>query len=445
MLGQSRRHLLPLVCLTGVAVGAPVGCGDGGVPATLAGASQHFRLFVANDRTGVNVSDTLTALETNWSDTGTMLQMPDGQITYYLLATDAEVQRDCNLPEAAGCELNETVYTTQPVDQHELNHAYMVLATHHYPAGLLVEGLAEAVGCGYGGNPPPRFTNVPDWRTVVAYSNYGDVYDPGREFVRYLILTYGASSFVDYYAQAPATQDPGTFASNFAAYWGTDLDSVWSAMQTDQPVWGPPQVLPICPCSLPAWSASATPTTLGPSPANPYWTWPALDGDTAVWAGYVDAVSLSDCQRRTLDLSGFNLLFGQVTGSIYSLVDSAMLARGSFLSPTCAAAQPYPLPTALLSKIGPTSDIAIVVSRTPGTDLSVYLSFQTDGPVAINQKLGEGSVEACPTCDSTSGCQMLPRNPNSITLSGQFYLQWQSPGSGSSLPYTSVELDVTPN
>jgi hypothetical protein len=443
---QSRRHLLPLVWLAGVAVAASVGCDGDDVPATFVGESQHFRLFVATDLAGVDANDTLTALETNWSDTATMLQTPDGQINYYLLATVSEVQQDCNESDIDGCEGRQSVYTMKPVDQHELNHAYMELRTHnHRPAGLIIEGLAEAVGCGEGGNVAPKFTNVPDWRTVVAYSSYEQVYDPGRELVRYLILTQGAASFIDYYAQAPATTDPDTFASNFAAYWNTDLDSVWSAMQTDQPVWGPQYVLPICPCSLPAWTASATPTAIDQSATDPYWTSPALGGDTAVWAGYLGSFSLNDCQRRSLPESAFDLLFAQVTGSTYSPVDKDLLARGSFLSPTCAEAQPYPLPTALLSQIGSASEISLMVSRPPGTDLSVYLSFQPDGPVAINQLSGDGSVEVCPACGSTSGCQMLPRNPSSITLSGQFYLQWQSPGNGSSWPYTSVELLVTPN
>ena len=65
----------------------------------------------------------------------------------------------------------------------------------------LAEGIAEAIGCLHGGAPPPTFTNVADWKTVLASSPEGpiDVYGPGhrlcdgirrREFLKIGSLAY---------------------------------------------------------------------------------------------------------------------------------------------------------------------------------------------------------------------------------------------------------------
>ena len=126
----------------------------------------------------------------------------------------------------------------------------MAVRSAHQPAPVLVEGIAEAIGCDDGSSAPASFPLIVDWPAVIATTRRQDVYGPGRQLVRYLILHRGIEPFLRYYEQAPDTRNPQVFAANFAAFWSTDLDTVWADMQGDQPAWGPSEVLPLCPCSL---------------------------------------------------------------------------------------------------------------------------------------------------------------------------------------------------
>ncbi len=145
------------------------------------------------------------------------------------------------------------MYATERIDQHELNHGYMALRSAHQPAPVLVEGIAEAIGCDDGSAAPAPFRLTVDWPAVIATTRRQDVYGPGRQLVRYLILHRGIEPFLRYYEQAPDTRNPQVFAANFAAFWSTDLDTVWADMQRDQPAWGPSRgaaPLPLFPRSL---------------------------------------------------------------------------------------------------------------------------------------------------------------------------------------------------
>ena len=61
---------------------ALVGCGRAIPPGTLVGESEHFRLYVDPEATvppGLDGANGLAALETEWADVHSMLQMPDGE------------------------------------------------------------------------------------------------------------------------------------------------------------------------------------------------------------------------------------------------------------------------------------------------------------------------------------------------------------------------------
>src|SRR5205085_9482474 len=182
-------------------------CGDG-ASARLAGESAHFRLFVGDgaeaQRTfGGDTDGVLLGLETNWTDIRTLLAMPEdkGKIDYYLIDLD-EIPGRCG-EHTAGCQIGLSVYSNARLDQHELNHGYMALRSAHQPAPVLVEGVAGAIGCDEGSAPPAPFTLTVDWPTVIATSRRQDVYGPGRQLVRYLILQHGIEPFLRYYEQAP--------------------------------------------------------------------------------------------------------------------------------------------------------------------------------------------------------------------------------------------------
>jgi hypothetical protein len=428
---------------------AAMSCGGGSASAKLAGESQHFRLFLGT-MLGLTVDpqDELTRLETNRADTATLLRMPEGKVDYVLLRPD-QIQAACGNPEAAGCEIHRTVYSSTLVDQHELNHAYLELRTPHLPHPLLVEGIAEAVGCGEGTEPPALFDQVPPWREVIAYASYGDVYGPGRQLARHLLLTSGGEAFLSYYAQAPRTFDPDLFASNFRGFWGVDLDAVWSAMQTAQPPWGPQEVLPLCPCSLPPWSAPAVPVALPEQPSSPYWTWPPLAGQTGVLAGYQGSFAVRDCARRDLqELSGFTVLFARLQGPLYAAAGSAVrIASGAYVSDACAGALAYDLPLAPVLANSGGSPIGIAVDRPAGTALSAYVALTTPGPIALGKYDGAGSAVVCASCSTAdAACQPLPAYPSSVQVAGRFYVHWTeaADSASSGWPYTFLSLWVSP-
>lgn len=419
-----------------------------GVSARSIGESAHFHLFLGDGYDlhtvlGGSGDDVLAQLESNWTDTGTLLHMPDsGKIDYYLLLPN-QISAKCT-PEAAGCELDRSVYSTHSPDQHELNHAYMELLSSHRPAALLVEGVADAIGCDDGGAPPPSFNNVPDWRSIVNYSSFPEVYAPGREFTRYLILTSGPEQFLRYYQQAPNTRDPNVFAANFAAFWSTDIDTVWAAMQVAQPPWGPSEVFPICPCSLAPWTGTSTPTAISGTPSHGYWTWPALNGDTAAWAGYRGSIAIKDCQRQQLSLpADSSIILSRLDGPLYATVSSGTIERGPYVSDVCTDAAPFALPRDLISVTGDTP-VSIAVSRTPGSVASVYVALEAPVPLKLaSYYWTSGTVSVCPGCDFTAtGCQTLPSQPGYIPVTGRFYLQWDPALSTWPYAYTSLLVSL---
>ena len=439
----------PAVGLVAAALaGLASSCGAGGASAELVGQSPHFRLFVGSlPAVTVDAEDELARLETNWADTWTMLHMPEGQVDYVLLRPD-QIAAACGIPEAAGCEIGRTVYASAPVDQHELNHAYMELRTSHRPHPLLVEGVAEAVGCGEGAEPPPAFDQVPDWRGLIAGARAADLYAPGRQLARYLILAYGADRFLAYYQQAPRADDADAFSSNFARFWAVDLDAVWAAMQTAQPPWGPDEVLPVCPCSLPPWTASTRPAVLPATPSHPYWTWPPPAGDTAVLAGYQGSFAIHDCARRDLpEFSSVTMMFARLAGSYYASTGSAVaIASGSYLSDVCADAVADELPARAVLANSSGSPISIAVQRPAGTAVSTYLALTTPAPLALGRYDGEGEVVVCPDCATPdAACQPVPDYPASVPVTGAFDLHWtDGPASASrDWPYTFVSLWVS--
>ncbi len=211
---------------------AAVGCG-GNPPAVFVGESQHFRLYVDPALMPLPAAfagdNALAALETQWSDVATMLDMPDGKIIYYWY-TPEHVGMPAATPgrrmhEGSDMEIDAPLLP----DAHELNHAYTYLRSPRRPIPFLAEGMAEAIGCGRE-QPLPAAPNA-DWRTAAAGVASADVYGEGGLLVRHLIRTQGIDAFLRYYEQSPERRDPALFGANFESFWGMPLDDVW----TDDP------------------------------------------------------------------------------------------------------------------------------------------------------------------------------------------------------------------
>ena len=196
---------------------ALVGCGRAPPAGTFVGESEHFRLYVDPDVTipaGLDGMNGLVALETEWADVHTMLQMPDGKITYYWLSQD-HVAAACGETDEGACIWEQSLEIDSPTlpNAHELNHAYMYLRKQRKPIPFLAEGIAEAIACG--SDRPLNVDDVP-WQGIVAeQATSNDVYTQGGAFVRHLIRTYGAEAFLRYYEQSPERRDPALFAANF--------------------------------------------------------------------------------------------------------------------------------------------------------------------------------------------------------------------------------------
>jgi hypothetical protein len=367
-----------------------VGCGGGLPSGSFAGTSAHFRLWIDDSiaHSSTDASEGLAALETNWSDTQSVLAMPDGRIDYYWLAA-GHVVSACHA-EAGGCEGDQTIYTYERVSQHELNHAYAFLRGRRVHELLIEEGLAQAVGCAGGGGP-----NLPisaPWRDLVPGDYSSDLYDQGLIFVRYLISTYGIERFLAYYDQAPSRgTGADDFAANFQAFWSVALDDVWTAMH-DQPPADVNSARPLCPCALPALPTDGVPLA-GPWYEHPYWTVGDLGGDSlSISAPFTPAVA--DCSLRRTDLHFYSELIARFDGGRFLAGSSIGLdaSRGKYISDTCGEAVERALPIDFTDRLG------VAVAR-PTTDaITVYLRLRATEPHHVTTT---ETISVCASCDFT--------------------------------------------
>ena len=224
----------------------------------LVGESEHFRLYVDPDATvpaGLDGMNALVALETEWADVHTMLQMPDGKITYYWLSPE-HVAAACGEADEGACTWEQSLEIDSPTlpNPHELNHAYAYLRKQRKPIPFLAEGIAEAIACG--ADFAEEHRRRPLGGVVAEQATSDDVYDQGGAFVRYLIRKYGVEAFLSYYEQSPEQRDPALFAANFQSFWNARDGRHWTAIHTVPPgeLWT--AETKICPCSLPPLEAA---------------------------------------------------------------------------------------------------------------------------------------------------------------------------------------------
>jgi len=275
-------------------------------PSDLVGESAHFRLFVDRALTvfppGLDSSNGLVALETEWSDVETMLKMPDGKIDYYWLAPE-HIATACGETHELGCMWEDRMEIDAPdlPDAHELNHAYLYLRSHRRTIPFLAEGFADSIGCDYSA-PTASQGEMPSQDVVAALPSRSDVYAEGALFLRYLIRTQAIDAVLRYYEQSPEQRDPALFATNFEAFWKMSFDAVWAAVHT-LPVGIVREDSKICPCTLPAL-ATTGPVTADRAHAL-YWTLPDVGDDSiALTAGPGQAVLIRDCAGLAPRITG---------------------------------------------------------------------------------------------------------------------------------------------
>ena len=320
-----------------------VGCGRSSPPGNLVGETQHFRLYLDPDATvpaGLDGMNALAALEAEWADVHTMLQMPDGKITYYWLSPE-HVVAACGEADEGACIWEQSLEIDSPTlpNPHELNHAYAYLRKQRKPIPFLAEGIAEAIACG--ADFPVNVADVP-WEGVVAeQAKSDDVYRQGGAFVRYLIRRYGVEAFLSYYEQSPERRDPALFAANFQSFWNATMDDTWTAIHVVPPgiIWT--GETKICPCSLPPLDPAGA---LVNDPARaPYWPLPDTAGQTlALTPRSGHYVFVKDCAGVRPTLIGPNVL-AKLDGSVprYVLAPLATATVDTYLTDDCADAAPF--------------------------------------------------------------------------------------------------------
>jgi hypothetical protein len=399
MTGQRLRTTLLLVAL--------IGCGRPTPPGVLVGDSKHFRLYVDPDATvpaGLDGMNGLVALEAEWADVHTMLQMPDGKITYYWLAPE-HVAAACGEADEGACSWEQSLEIDSPTlpNPHELNHAYMYLRKQRKPIPFLAEGIAEAIACG-----PDFPVTVPDvpWQAVVAAeATSDDIYTQGGAFVRYLIRRYGVEAFLSYYEQSPEQRDPALFAANFQSFWNATLNDTWTAIHVPPPgtLWT--GETKICPCSFPPLDPAGAVVN---DPARaPYWPLADTSGQTlALTPQPGHDVVVKDCAGVRPTLLGPNVL-AKLDGSEprYVLAPLATATVDNYLAGDCADAAPFsgPIFSGPIIEM-PFGGLTIAVARPASGSATFYLHLAS----SFSGTLRLGLTEICDTCAFEQGsCQPL--------------------------------------
>jgi hypothetical protein len=115
------------------------------------------------------------------------------------------------------------------VHEHELIHSY--LSGYPRPLGLLEEGVAESLRSEFRSNVLGPHRN---WRDLLDNflfrdEEFADAYGHSRRFVTYLLVNFGAPTFLAFYRAAPAGISAQEFSAEFSRIYGRDLDGVWEA------------------------------------------------------------------------------------------------------------------------------------------------------------------------------------------------------------------------
>lgn len=209
-------------------------------------SSPHFRLHARAGDQSV-CQDTTTALEEHLqalSGEGRLGGGPSGVVDYYKLPSAAAVQAlgTC-APGATACAPGETVISNEPVDRHELVHAY--LASLGTPPALFVEGVAKVFSCDPRPLTPAReavvraFTAADLARWPTGTPDLHERYIAASWLVRELIDRFGMEKLRVLYASTPATGDPARIDGALRSAYGVSLEHAWEQARAAMRPGGP--------------------------------------------------------------------------------------------------------------------------------------------------------------------------------------------------------------
>ncbi len=155
-------------------------------------------------------------------------ELPAGdKIEYYLVDSDGSMAA-VGCPSLGGCAQTTRIYDLFPLTPHEVVHANAYLIGE--PPAVFQEGLAEVLGCRTISYDAPLDTTHPienllethvftEWRVKHGYG----VYRTAANFVRYLIDTFGVTSFLKFYANTKRDATCPEIESSFQKEFGADI------------------------------------------------------------------------------------------------------------------------------------------------------------------------------------------------------------------------------
>jgi hypothetical protein len=150
--------------------------------------------------------------------------------TYYFV--DQSLLGEMCPPQTAGCASQEgghiEIFSTKPIEQHELIHAIQFSA---WPSSaiLLQEGLAQA----FEQDTPPLYlpSFTPDMIDAAieaesAYENDGAVYTVGHYLVYWMLTRYDAEAFEQFWRTTSRPTSAAKFRADFEQIFGESLDQM---------------------------------------------------------------------------------------------------------------------------------------------------------------------------------------------------------------------------
>ena len=232
----------PARLLLGAALLSLAACGGEEPVFTKLFTTEHF-VYYAEDGVTPPCDGTEQWLERYYSANVKFLgaALPPGERIEYYLHKSKKTLPEFGCLQGGGCTAGTTIRTIDAVYPHEIVHANASLLGA--PPLLFQEGLAEVLGCQTTWDTRgPVDTSEPieelvetaafyDWRATNGFR----VYAASASFVRYLIETFGSSSFLSFYERAPQGGGRKEVEAVFQAEMGSRLDDAFSDWRTKPP------------------------------------------------------------------------------------------------------------------------------------------------------------------------------------------------------------------
>jgi hypothetical protein len=340
---------------------------------------------------------------------GVLDSQRDAVVDYYRFRDDADLVR--NAPCSIACTTDSplAVYTTRPLDDYELVHAFLA-PIGGIPPYMIGEGTARSVSCYQ--HERISWAPVSSWQELVRQDDSNTQIGYGELVVHHLLNQFGPARFIKYYADAHFTMDPGLFALEFERSLGVTFSSVWDAALTQS------AVNPVCPCTLEPLPLDSTFVLQHPS-APIYRPLDVPDGAAVLLTlPPGSGTSLKDCANRNLQvrlanaIDGTNLAVIKVSGENYisfpygAASERLTSALGDWVTSTCSTASPVPVSAA-------TKALSVVAAH-PGEGAANYLSLVIDGSREIafpdTASAAFGTIDLCTDCGLTA-CSRIDTTP----------------------------------